>query len=517
MYRSVPAVPKAVAPRYGHSAAEKPRGGTYPWPVVDFSERFALEGQIGSGGMASVWRARDRVLERTVAVKRLHPHVAADPESAARFEREALLAASLSHPGVVTVYDAGRDEQGPYIVMEHVEGETLADLIRREHRVDPDRAASIAFRVADALEHAHRQGLVHRDVKPGNILLDSSGTPRLTDFGIAKSVQGDRLTRNGTVMGTAAYLAPEQAAGGEAAAASDIYGLGVVLYEMLTGEVPFQAETPVAVALAHQTSPPRPPGALAPVPAGLEQIVLKALAKDPVDRYASAGALSERLRGWHDHAVAAPASPDPGNESATAPMRAPDHVPRPDPTELMTPPAAAEQPSPARSDRSARPWLALGGGLLAVAILVALIGGGWGTPFANGDAEPSSPTTLAPPATQVDTTQPATTPPPPEPTTTVEITVETAFAQLQDLLQEAVDSGELDRPRFNSLSRLAERALREWRRGDLEDAAEELADLDEEALKEFEEGRITLELLDSLLEQTDLIRQLADLPEVDDD
>jgi serine/threonine protein kinase len=264
---------------------------------VPEASRFELEEPLGSGGMSTVWRARDGTLDRSVAIKRLHAHLAADRGAAARFQQEARAAGSLSHPGVVAVYDAGEDEEGPFIIMEFVEGESLHDLLEREGPLSPERATEVAVAVAEALHFGHERGVVHRDVKPSNVLLDADGRVRVADFGIARTLGGTTpLTADGAVMGTASYVAPEVAMGKAATPASDTYSLGVLLYEMLTGRPPFVGETPISVLLAHQKEEPVPPGRLAELPPGLEEVVLRALAKDPAERYQSAAAMAEALR-----------------------------------------------------------------------------------------------------------------------------------------------------------------------------------------------------------------------------
>jgi serine/threonine protein kinase len=205
--------------------------------------RYALGAMLGAGGMAQVYRARDRVLRRTVAVKVLSPPYDQDPELVARFGREARAAAALSHPNIVAIYDSGADGDLHYLVMEHMEGETLAALLRREGPLAPGRAALVAHQVCQALAAAHARGLVHRDVKPGNLLLSSAGLVKVTDFGIAKAMATPTLTGDGTLLGTAAYLSPEQAQGRPVDARSDLYALGCMLHELLTGTPPLPPTT----------------------------------------------------------------------------------------------------------------------------------------------------------------------------------------------------------------------------------------------------------------------------------
>src|SRR5215211_4199415 len=263
--------------------------------MVDLDEGRILDGryQLGSllavGGMARVYLASDRVLERPVAVKVLSPPHAQDPVFVERFRREARSAARLSHPNIVAVFDSGSDAGRHYLVMEYVAGQSLAQLLHRQGRLAPRQAAELGVEVCAALAAAHAQGLVHRDVKPANVLVGDDGRVKVTDFGIAKAAATATLTGTGTVLGTAAYLSPEQAQGGPVDARSDLYSLGCVLYELLCGSPPFGSGTdnpPVAVATRHLHQPPKPPSAHNPqVDASLDAVVLTALAKDPARRY----------------------------------------------------------------------------------------------------------------------------------------------------------------------------------------------------------------------------------------
>jgi eukaryotic-like serine/threonine-protein kinase len=251
--------------------------------------RYRRERLLGAGGMATVELARDEELGRAVAVKTLHAGLAADDTFRERFLRESRLAARLSHPNIVHVFDAGADERGePYLVMEYVEGESLAQLLERRHRLPPAEAVRLAAQAAAGIAHAHAAGLVHRDVKPHNLLVAADGTVKVADFGIARAAQDARLTETGTVLGTAAYLAPEQAAGEEATAASDVYGLGACLYEALAGRPPHEVRSLTDLA-AKQQEPIRPVRELAPaVPPGVEQLVMRCLAREPELRPAAA-------------------------------------------------------------------------------------------------------------------------------------------------------------------------------------------------------------------------------------
>jgi len=258
--------------------------------------RYEVTSLLGRGGMASVYLATDRVLGRQVAVKVLSKQFAADASFVERFRREAQAAASLSHPNVVGVYDTGSDGNVHYIVMEYVQGRTLADIIRAEGPLLPERAAEIAGGVAAALAFSHRAGIVHRDVKPANIMITRSGDIKVMDFGIARAQAGDSLTRTQTVLGTATYFSPEQAQGESVDARSDIYALGCVLYEMMTGNPPFTGDTAVGVAYKHVREEPVPPSRVNhDVPPSLDAIDLKCLAKNPANRYQTAGELREDL------------------------------------------------------------------------------------------------------------------------------------------------------------------------------------------------------------------------------
>jgi hypothetical protein len=259
-------------------------------------ERFRLEERIGAGGMSSVYRAFDPTLERWVAIKLMHRDISSDPDQLERFRREARAVASLNHPHVVTVIDAGEDEGSPYIVFEYVEGETLKDRIRRLGRLPVSEAVAYAIEIGRALAAAHARRLVHRDVKPQNVLIDPEGRAKVTDFGIARSLEAQGLTAPGRVLGTTDYVSPEQALGHEVTEQSDIYSLGICLYEMLAGEIPFRADTQVAVAMKHVRDPlPDVQRRRPEVSAALAAVLERATAKETANRYPTIGEMVHDL------------------------------------------------------------------------------------------------------------------------------------------------------------------------------------------------------------------------------
>jgi serine/threonine protein kinase len=343
------------------------------------ADRYRLVRPIAAGGMGTVWEAHDVLLDRPVALKSMAEALASDAEFVERFRREARAAGRLTHPNLARVYDYGDDGGTPFLVMELIDGETLHDRIAREGPLPVADAVRIARSIAAGLEAAHRAGIVHRDVKPANVMLDRTGGVKITDFGIASAASSTRLT-HGSGLGTATYASPEQVRGERVTAASDVYSLGVVTYEMLTGRPPFDGSSPVAIALAHAEQEPLPVRAAAPaVPAGVAAAVERALAKDPRDRPVSAEAFAGEL----------------GQAMGTHPPRterlAPATVPLP--PAVPAPPPAVREPRPARRP-STWPWVAVLAtlALLVGAVLVARseLGGG-SSPPGNSPSPASSP------------------------------------------------------------------------------------------------------------------------------
>ncbi|HEU6444700.1 MAG TPA: serine/threonine-protein kinase [Gaiellaceae bacterium] len=322
--------------------------------------RYVAERMLGHGGMATVELARDDQLGRKVAIKRLSDTLTGDEVFRERFLREARMAGQLSHPNIVAVYDVGEEDGLPFIVMEYVEGRTLADLTAERGSLDPDRAVDLVLQVCAGLEHAHAAGLVHRDIKPQNLLVRPDDTVKIADFGIARPLDATQLTETGTVLGTASYLAPEQALGERVTGAADIYSLGAVLYELLAGRPPYTFESLADLTVKQREGPPQP---IAGVSAELDGVVRRCLAADPENRPSSASALAREL---------AQASPEPTTEPLPAPeVTAAKRVVGPAPRTIHVSPRAQ---------------------LVAATVLgVAALAGGLAFGLSRGGDEPASP------------------------------------------------------------------------------------------------------------------------------
>jgi serine/threonine-protein kinase len=325
-----------------------------------FNERYRIIEKVGGGGMADVYKAEDLVLGRTVALKILHKQYATDEGFLERFRREARAAAKLSHPNVVSIYDVGEENGVYFIVMEFVKGMTLKKLIQKDAPLSTEKVVHIAMQIAKAMEFAHEHEIIHRDIKPQNVIITDDGEIKVTDFGIARAGATSTMTRTGAVMGTAHYISPEQAQGSIVGPTTDIYSLGVVMYEMATGELPFRGENPVAVALKHINDTPMPPRSVfGDMPVSLEAVIMKAMAKNPNDRYRSAEAVRTDLKRVIEGLPV---------KVMGAAMQAGDPS---DMTRTMT----AQQPRTSSTSRRRKPKKGLIAGIIAVVLLL-LIGGG---------------------------------------------------------------------------------------------------------------------------------------------
>ena len=429
--------------------------------------RYELGPVIGRGGMGTVHRATDRVLHREVAVKLLPAAVALDdPTSVARFEREARAAAGLRHPGVVFVYDAGVDDHQRFIVMELIEGRSLEAVVREDAPLAPERAAAIAGDVADALAAAHAAGIVHRDIKPANVMIGAGDAVKVLDFGIARSEGATTLTVAASVVGTAAYLAPEVAAGRPADSRSDVYALGCVLYAMLTGGPPFRGERIEAVMHQHATAAPRSPRAAnARVPAELSALNLAMLEKRPQDRPGSMIELRDRLA-----ALAVPAEPTAATHvlAASAAATAATRV-------LPVPPLSATRV--VRSSTRLAPVLAILGVVVLLAVIIASAGGGGpaGRTAASTGKRPAARagTTAAAHTQTASTSTPATTPTPTTTTPSLAATASTLASQIAS----AVQSGSLPPDQAHHLTDQLQHVMEQIAAGHIDGIAAQLADL----------------------------------------
>ena len=336
-----------------------------------FDGRYRIVRKLGMGGMANVYLAEDEVLGRRVAIKILNDRHAGDDQFVERFRREAKNAASLSHPNIVSIYDRGEAEGTYYIAMEYLDGRSLKELIVARGPAPIHLAVDYARQILAALRFAHRHGIVHRDIKPHNVLVDGEGRLKVTDFGIARA-GASQMTEAGSIIGTAQYLSPEQAKGASVDQTSDLYSVGVVLYELLTGVVPFSGDTPVEIAMKHLSTVPEPPSAKrADVPRDLDMVVMRALAKDPSERYQSAEEMDADLRRINRGVAISPVT----EEAATAIISRPpaevtaitSHAPRP-PAPYAPPAAYYDYDEPPR--RAIWPWI-----VALLFVTAALVGG----------------------------------------------------------------------------------------------------------------------------------------------
>jgi len=408
------------------------------------ADRYAVGELLGRGGMAEVFGGTDRILDRPIAIKVLGSWLAHDATFVERFRREALAAARVSHPNLVAVYDAGAEDGTPYIVMERVPGETLAEALGREGRLEPARAARIAAEVARALGVAHAAGIVHRDVKPGNVMVTPDGRTKLMDLGIARSLDGETITRASTVLGTAGYVSPEQVRGERVDARSDLYSLGCVLYETVTGRPPFEADNPVAVAYRHIHEDPALPSEVVPgLPPSIDAVTRRAMAKDPEGRFASADELAAALE--DATAPVAPVAP-------TAPL-----------------PVAPPPPGPRHAARARRqrPWFGIALIAAGLALAAALAFG-----LLDGDT-PSTPPARSPSPSASRSPSPSPTPTP----TPTEDPVRSAVDPLFALVGSGLERGRISDHAARDIRHGVDEALHKLDEGKTDDAIEELEKL----------------------------------------
>ncbi|MFF3518040.1 protein kinase [Streptomyces sp. NPDC002573] len=426
--------------------------------------RYRLERPLGRGGMATVWRARDEVLGRAVAVKLMAEGALHDASAVERFRHEANTVAGLGHANIVTVFDAGVDGHVPFLVMELIEGADLGSLIARG-RLRVEYAVAVADQVCAALETAHRAGVVHRDLKPANLLMSPDGTVKVVDFGIARTAATARagLTAVATVVGTSAYMAPEQATGAPVDARADLYALGCVLHEMLTGEPPFTGEDPMAVLYQHLHQPPRPLRGIRPeVPADLERLVVDLLAKDPFDRPADAGAVRERLAG----AGSSPAL-------TTLPMPA---APEAGANGIRPEAVGRRGRATARPDRRNRRGLVLlGAAVFAAAAITGYLVNSSGSPHANQAADPA-PSATAPTSSAPATSAPSQTASSPS-TAATAIQHQGTVADVQRVVTTEQLSGGLARDAAQDLHNRLKEIAKQRAKGRTDDADHKIEDL----------------------------------------
>jgi eukaryotic-like serine/threonine-protein kinase len=434
--------------------------------------RYELAEVIGRGGMGTVYRAVDLVLGRSVAVKMLPGLLAdQDPTSVARFEREARAAAALSHPAVVAVYDTGADETTRFIVMELISGRSLEAILRDQGPLDPDRAAGIAARVADALAAAHAAGIIHRDIKPANVMVAEDGSVKVLDFGIARAMGATTLTQNASVVGTAGYMAPEQALGQPADERSDIYSLGCVLYALLAGHPPFTGDGAAAILNQHANIAPLTLRAEnSRVSLALNAVVMQMLSKSPDDRPQTAAQVRDRLT------LSANPSAPPAATTSTARLRQ----------------TTATLPRPTRRDRR---WLTLASALAALVLVVALVAlaSGGSSPHPTTNARPKTGSHSTPPTTSATgSSKPATSTPTTASSQTAQPrTVSGAAGALTALATQDVQSGTIDQQPAQQITKALSDILNSYEMGHTMDAQHKLVDLTQHAAMLEQLGHIT--------------------------
>ena len=471
-------------------------------------DRYELGPVLGQGGMARVYRGLDRQLRRQVAIKLLAPPFDRDREFVERFQREARAAAGLNHPNIVAVFDSGSDDGTHFIVTELVDGETLADRLGRDGAMPPAEAVAVAVDIARALAAAHERGLIHRDIKPGNVMLPPDGRVKVVDFGIARAAGSDTLTNTGVVLGSTAYLSPEQASGQPVDERADLYALGCVLYEMLTGRVPFSADTPIATMYRHVNEDPPPPSTFVPIPSELEDIVMRALEKDPKRRFASASELETALlavplaRGGDTMQLepAAAETQPVGRIGAVAGAIAAGAAAadgaKTEPVIVAAGGGGARRsrrsgPSharPRRSSRGHRPWL-------IAALVVALVFAVTGVLIAAmSDPLPKKPAVRQEARETAQTTLPSETPESPE----TPVTFPDAWAGLISAIGSAKVADDISDHAADELAKDADELLGAYRDGDTDKLSESLQHLEEHLAKAVEEEEIAPEAADAV-------------------
>ncbi len=465
-------------------------------------DRFELIERLGSGGMATVWRARDARLHREIALKRPLTHLASDPDAVARFEREARAAAALNHPNVVTVYDAGEDDDGPWLSMELVHGISVRRLLDQRGTLPPDQVVDYVRQAASGLDAAHERGLIHRDIKPENLLVGDDGRVRLADFGLARLMSPPTpITEEGSVLGSARYLAPEALDGNQGPSA-DVYSLAAVAYEMLTGRPPHDARTFAALLERIRTEPPVPPSRLRALSAQYDTVFAAALGKLSTERPPSAGAFASSL-------AAASGATLPMGPPPAVPSPVPSPAPRSSPTDTTLVVARRPTAPGPRLPRALKATAVAVGTGTALLIAIALAAGAGGDPEAT-----ATDTTVATPTTVPSTTAaPATTSVPPTTTTlapttlqTREATIATLVAQISDVL-DASSPGALKPKEARDIGKDVNEAASAFFDGDVEKAEKRLEDAAETIEDKVDSsivGTALLELLEALASVMDL-------------
>jgi eukaryotic-like serine/threonine-protein kinase len=458
-----------------------------PQKTVILDDRYELGPVLGNGGMARVHQGKDRQLKRAVAVKVLAPPFDQDKSFVERFRREAHAAARLNHPNIVAVYDSGSDDGTHYIVTELVEGETLADLLQREGALPPERVVEISRQICHALEAAHERGVVHRDVKPGNVMITPEGRVKVVDFGIARAAGAESVTRTGLVMGSASYLSPEQARGEPGDERSDIYSLGCVIYQMLTGRPPFVAENPISALYQHVNEPVDPPSSIRPVPPALEKAVLRALEKDPAKRFGSVKELEDALEASTESATM------PLPVAAGEPTAPVERVDATAPIQRANVTAPVQRATPT-GHRRARPfpWAVVGAVVLGLLVIAALA-------MALGASDPQQAARQAARDANQQQTEEPTDSPTESPTTVLEPpTVDDAYAALVAAIAQAEGAGQIDEKLAGELGDRADRAYEAYQAGDPEEVQKQLEEFGQKLAEATDKGEVPVEAADSI-------------------